>query len=235
MLAGCGGSQPPIGAPGATQQASAITHAARGKSWMLPEAKRRDLLYLTSPYRVTIYTFPPAHKVGKLSIPSELLYGECTDAVGDVFIVDANYGAYEYPHGGTTMVASIQNPLPNSHGCAIDPVTGNLAIASAGGKKVLSIFRYNPKRGWRFAKTYADATMKYAYYCTYDSGGNLYIDGTPRSQSGFVLAEQTSGASKLTDISMNKSLGGPGEVQWDGSYLAIGDITVSPSVVYRFR
>ena len=118
-------------------------HADRsGKSWMLPEAKRRDLLYLTSPYRVTIYTFPPAHKVGKLSIPSELLYGECTDAVGDVFIVDANYGAYEYPHGGTTMVASIQNPLPNSHGCAIDPVTGNLAIADPA-KKVLSIFRYN--------------------------------------------------------------------------------------------
>ena len=76
--------------------------------------------------------------------------------------------------------------------------------------------------------------MKYAYYCTYDSGGNLYIDGTPRSQSGFVLPEQTSGASKLTDISMNQSLGGPGQVQWDGSYLAIGDITVSPSVVYRF-
>jgi hypothetical protein len=37
MLAGCGGSQPPIGAPGAMAQTSAIaTHAERGKSWMVP-------------------------------------------------------------------------------------------------------------------------------------------------------------------------------------------------------
>jgi hypothetical protein len=40
LLAGCGGSQPPIDAPGAMAQTSAIaTHADRGKSWMLPEAK----------------------------------------------------------------------------------------------------------------------------------------------------------------------------------------------------
>src|SRR6202034_4074319 len=47
MLAGCGGSQPPTGAPGAMPQTSAMaTHADRGKSWMLPEAKRKDLLYV---------------------------------------------------------------------------------------------------------------------------------------------------------------------------------------------
>jgi hypothetical protein len=39
-LSGCGGSQPPIGAPGAIPQNSSIaTHAERGGSWMLPEAK----------------------------------------------------------------------------------------------------------------------------------------------------------------------------------------------------
>jgi hypothetical protein len=39
MLAGCGGSQTPIGALGAMPQRRAIaTHAERGKSWMLPEA-----------------------------------------------------------------------------------------------------------------------------------------------------------------------------------------------------
>jgi hypothetical protein len=36
MLAGCGGSQPPIGAPGAMPQTSAVaTRAERGKSWIL--------------------------------------------------------------------------------------------------------------------------------------------------------------------------------------------------------
>ena len=51
MLAGCGGSQPPIGATGAMPQTSAVaTHADRGKSWMLPEATSQDLLYVTNYY-----------------------------------------------------------------------------------------------------------------------------------------------------------------------------------------
>src|SRR5580700_2647739 len=47
MLAGCGGSQPPIGAPGAALQSSAIgTQVDHGGSWMAPEAKSEDLLYV---------------------------------------------------------------------------------------------------------------------------------------------------------------------------------------------
>jgi hypothetical protein len=46
MLAGRGGSQPPIGAPGRMPQTSTLaTHADRGKSWMLPEASYEDLIY----------------------------------------------------------------------------------------------------------------------------------------------------------------------------------------------
>ena len=42
MLLGCGGSQPPIDAPGAMPQSRAIaTYAERGGSWMLPEAKHQ--------------------------------------------------------------------------------------------------------------------------------------------------------------------------------------------------
>jgi hypothetical protein len=55
LLAGCGGSQPPIGAPGAMPQTSALTmHAERGKSWMpegsikaswmAKDAKKKNLL-----------------------------------------------------------------------------------------------------------------------------------------------------------------------------------------------
>jgi hypothetical protein len=42
LFVGCGGSQPPIGAPGAMRQSHAIaTHPERRGSWMLPEATRR--------------------------------------------------------------------------------------------------------------------------------------------------------------------------------------------------
>ncbi len=49
LLAGCGGAQPPIGAPLPMPQSSAIvTHADRSGSWMLPEAKSEDLLYVAN-------------------------------------------------------------------------------------------------------------------------------------------------------------------------------------------
>ena len=50
LLAGCGGSQPPIGAPGARLQSSpVVSRAERRGSWMLPEAKGEDLLYVSNP------------------------------------------------------------------------------------------------------------------------------------------------------------------------------------------
>jgi hypothetical protein len=50
MLVGCGGLQPPIGPAGAISQTSAIaTHAERGGSWMLPDAKSvKRLLYVSA-------------------------------------------------------------------------------------------------------------------------------------------------------------------------------------------
>ncbi len=49
LLNGCGGSQPPIGAPGAMPQSRSVaTHADRAGSWMLPEAKAKDLLYASN-------------------------------------------------------------------------------------------------------------------------------------------------------------------------------------------
>jgi hypothetical protein len=45
MLAGCGGSQPPIGAPGAMQSHTITTHAAHAGSSMAPEAKGQAMPY----------------------------------------------------------------------------------------------------------------------------------------------------------------------------------------------
>jgi hypothetical protein len=46
MLAGCGGSQPPIGAQGAMPQGQTFAiaaHSERGGSWMLPEAESASM------------------------------------------------------------------------------------------------------------------------------------------------------------------------------------------------
>ena len=71
LFAGCGGSQPPIGAPSAVPQSGAVTSdAERGSSWMLPEAKRPKsiLMYAGGLYgNVYIYDYFTGKQVGKLS------------------------------------------------------------------------------------------------------------------------------------------------------------------------
>ena len=71
MLAGCGGSQPPIGATGATAQTSTIaTRGDRAKSWMLPEAKYvKKLLYISNisgSKSVQVYDYKTQTQVGSL-------------------------------------------------------------------------------------------------------------------------------------------------------------------------
>ena len=93
LLAGCGGSQPPIGAPGAMPQTSAIaTHADRGKSWMLPEAKGEDLIYAVGGCGGTcILSYPGGKVVGAITGYDGGAYesADCSDAKGNVYI--ANY------------------------------------------------------------------------------------------------------------------------------------------------
>ncbi len=67
-------------------QTSAIaTHADRGKSWMLPEAKSEDLLYVSAYSDVLVYTYPGGKQVGDLKGFNSAA-GECVDSKGNVFI-----------------------------------------------------------------------------------------------------------------------------------------------------
>src|SRR5580692_8962641 len=132
MLASCGGSQPPIGAPGSMRQTSAIaTYIARGGSWMLPEAKSEDLLYVTSEPDLTILSYPQGKVVARISGN----YGDstiCSDPnSGNVFVVNPS-DIEEYAHGGTTPIATLSEPPGYSFlaGCAVDATTDNLAVAT---------------------------------------------------------------------------------------------------------
>jgi len=235
LLAGCGGSQPPIGAPGAMPQRRSIAqHGMHGKSWMLPEAKRRDLLYLSRGPLVYVYSYPHGGLVGTLYFGTTDTYGECADKAGHVFITAGN-GAYEYRHGDTAPIASFYNPAGRSQGCSVNPVTGSLAISGGSPNgPILSTYAFKPNRGWRFAKLYFDSTIQYGSFCGYDDVGNLYIDGIGTDSDNFVFAVLPKGAKALTNITLNQNIKTGGQVQWDGRHVAIGDAGVSPSVVYQF-
>ena len=240
MLAGCGGSQPPIGAPSAMSQSHAIATHDRGGSWMLPEAKAGDLLYVSNNALGTVnaYTYPEGHLVGSLTgfiTP----FGECTDAAGDVFIVaysDSSKKAstiYEYAHGGTAPIATLSDPTV-AFGCAIDPATGNLA-ASGGGVAIFTHATGTPMMYYSSQFTF--------FYCGYDNRGNLYLSAWNDQQENQALLVRLATAShsfeQITlDATLYMDVGFEfwPSVQWDGKHMAVSSGPERrPASIYRLR
>src|SRR5580700_9024350 len=125
MLAGCGGSQPLVGTPGAMPQTSAIaTHAERGGSWMSPEATHDDLLYVSLGATVNVYSWRTFQQVGTLT-GFAVAEGMCVDKAQDIYIVDyQGHSVKEFSHGGMTPIRGLGVPGGWPDACAIDPTTG---------------------------------------------------------------------------------------------------------------
>ncbi|MGA7201587.1 MAG: hypothetical protein WBX26_07145 [Candidatus Cybelea sp.] len=135
MLAGCGGPQPPIGAPGTASQTSTLAmRADRDTSWLRRgTSSGSDLLYVANHKGgVYVLTYPQGQLIGELSLPYEPMSGGiCSDSDGNIFVPD-EYEILEYAHGGTQPIATLSDDggygYPN--GCAVDPSTGNLAVTN---------------------------------------------------------------------------------------------------------
>jgi hypothetical protein len=240
MLAGCGGSQPPIGAPGSMPQNGAIdTQAKHNGSWMLPEAKRKNLLYVsTSGHGIYAFTYPEGKLVGQLETGSA--DGLCSDGNGNVFVVQ--FGAQEvleYSHGSKEPNNTLNDSGNYPWACAIDPTTGNLAVV--GGNGVPS----DPENVAIFANASGSPTVHTYYtglfiWCAYDNQGNLFITtGDTYYGSLFELAI---GSATLTQIAVDKMFGDNAPLQWDGKYLALEDApkccprhTWSPMTIYQLQ
>lgn len=145
LLAGCGGSQLPIGAAGPARPTPvAVARASAQRGWMLQRATSGDLVYASekvSAYgsAVYVYSYPGGELVGELTdFPSGYYpQGLCTDSSGDVFVTtnqnlksESQSNIYEYAHGGTSPLATLSDP-GWALGCAVDPTTGDLAVANA--------------------------------------------------------------------------------------------------------
>jgi hypothetical protein len=227
MLAGCGGPQPSIDAPGAALPSAPVGTADAG----------RNLLYVSTlgDEPVYVYTYPGAKAIGILPGPIGPR-GMCVDRSSDIFtpFIYIPGGIYEFAHGGGTPIAYLGFPYDGENGCSIDPTTGDLAVvAGPSFFPALVTYRYKGPHRWGFAKSYALPSISHSAFCGYDSHGNLFVDGTD-SNGGFVLAELSKGGKSFAVISVSQNVKAPGQVQCDGKHLAIGDTGVSPSVIYQF-
>lgn len=234
LLGGCGGSPPPISAPGTTMpQTSAIAgHVDRGTSWMAPQAKNDDLTYVGDERAVTVYSYPKGVLVGDLK--GFYRTGRlCVDKRGDVFIVDFGKNAiYEYAHGGKSPIETIPGPgYPFS--CAVDPRSRKLAVTSLAGISSTGKVLIYP-HGSGNPTVYTDSNIASFFFCAYDDLGNLYVDGqqTASGTGTFEFAELAKGGSGLTNIALGVGWTYPGGVQWDGKYVVVSN-QIDP-YLYRY-
>ncbi len=222
LLAGCGGSS---NAPNLIPQSPAtVVRAEGGRSWMLPEAKGKDLLYVAGfqSNDVYVYTYPKFKLVGTLTGFDGPAY-PCPDRNGNVWI--PNYYAadiVEYAHGGVSPIATLSDPNVSPQNCSVDPTTGNLAVVGYGESSTSgSIVVYAGAKGP--PQVYpVDFTV--TSFCRYDDKGNLFVDGFGFSEEPpFVFGKIAKGRTTFKAITLDPPPFQPFNVQWDGKYLAVGD------------
>lgn len=199
---------------------------------MLPEAKNEDLIYVaiqavsSRTSYVTVYSYPAGKLVGNLT-DFEAPWYECVDKHGSVFIADASaFRVYEYAHGGSAPINSLT--VNRAKGCAIDPTTGNLAVMQQNGGSV-----YIFKKAKGTPTVYANSSIYYLSGITYDSSGDLFVDGSfgirgarakRNASSGLALLELPRAGNVFKTLTVNGDLNDSSQdpMQWDGKYLGIG-------------
>lgn len=248
MFASCGSAAPPAqsisnaaseaGAPLAAPNLAARNGAhVSAASWMKSDAKRRALLYVTNANNGTVfaYSYPKGVLEGELS-GFEEPYGLCSDKKGNVWIVDDEASSVtEYAHGGSAPIRVLTDSGEYPAGCAVDPVSGNLAVmnyeTTGRGQGGLSIYRKAKGK----PKNYSDSSISRGWFCSYDDRGNLYVDGYRSGSSGFQLAELPRGKVTFTNISVDQTITVPGGVQWNGGNVAVADENgPGNGVIYEF-
>lgn len=191
------------------------------------------LLYVsTAGTDVAVYSYPKEKLVGTItgfSNPS----GECVDARGNVFVVNTNASdILEYAHGGTVPIGLRNDSGYFPMGCSVDPVSGDLAVTNLSTIDYMKgdLVIFDP--AGKVVGTYAEEELRGMNLCGYDASGNLFADAYNLGY-GFAFVELPHGSTKLTNITLERSIGEGSTVQWDGRHIAVGD--GSTNTIYRFK
>ncbi len=246
-LAGCGGqTQPTSFSPGVFGQIAAARaaplHVDHRKSWVSPEIARLPrILFVSddSTNDVLIFSMPDLTLRGTLT-GFDVPQGLCSDTSGNIWVTNmGTLTIIELSRSGT-VISVLTDPDGYPVACAVDPTSGDLAVAniynkSLSGSGEVEIY----KAGGGTPTSLANPDQYYYDQVGYVSGsgsgknrgqrnvapGNLFVDGRTYSGS-FILSELPPGSSAFHTINLS---GGtiyfPGMVQWytPGNYLAVGD------------
>ncbi len=231
ILAGCGGgSAQPAFAPSGVNLSAGVRAAQASPS---PDARERNLIYVSdSGFNVVWeYKLPSGKESGELT-GFEEPQGLCSSG-GHWWVANSEESAVdEYAAGGTAPIATVIDSGQYPVGCSYDEKTKSLAVANvlstSDGEGNLAVY----KNGSGTPTTYTCSNLYRYYFAGYDEKGDLFVDGE-NSSYGFGFCELPAGSSTLKDITLNQGIEVPGNVQWDGTYVAVED--PGADAIYRFK
>jgi hypothetical protein len=242
ILAGCSGSQSGLSGTGANpsqmspQAIRALTSTAHvgiqrnlrpdtRQSWIAPDVHKKDkhILYVADDDFDAVFSYglPAGKEIGEISGFDEP-QGECTSGKDWWVTNTGDSDAVEYAAGGTTSIGTVSDPGEYPVGCTYDKKTGNLAltniISTSDGEGSVDVYAH----GTGTPTSYTCSSLYRYYFAGYDDKGNLFVDGE-NEEDAFGFCELPSGSSTMTNITLNVIPEFPGGVQWDGTYIVVGD------------
>jgi hypothetical protein len=214
LLVGCGGSsQSPATIP--------LASSPLRQSGQHDTSSVGDLIYATNGCSGTcVMSYPALKYVGSIPTKGD---GICSDPQGNIFIPDQGL-VTEYAHGGAAPVATLSLPGDLAAGCSVDPKSNNLAVVFKSNGADVAVF--SDEQGTpKLYDSHIDSK-----YCGYDNQGNLFVSGY--SYGAYAVSElpKASGPAKI--YVLDKSVGTPGQVQWDGHYVTY-ESEDKPAVISR--
>jgi hypothetical protein len=225
-LPSCG--LPQIASPDSQSQRLPATSVVRRTSWMSPDAKAIDLIYVlgstnSSEPAIYVYSYPKGKLEGTIVDGLDRPSAECVDKAGDVFV--PNYDSskiLEYPHGATTPSVTYDDYPFAPYGCAVDPVTGELAVANltnfSAGNGDIAFFK-PPHLKSRLH--ISDVKITEMEACAYDVKGDLYLYGLNYSTWEFGMLR--AGRHYIIGLGLSPKPTYPGNIYWDDTDLVIAD------------
>ena len=185
LVAGCGGSQPPTGGPGATAADLAPRHEFRWRSVVCHQL-RRDMGVYVTPGQARRVLRRPWCSWGCAPIdPGMSLCSEHTT------------GFTIYHHGAATPFTTLYDDYGAPRWCSVDPVSGNLAVMNEGNE--IGIWT-----GAQGSPTfYTIGALADNASCAYDDSGDLFIVGLTQKTNATTLVEMPYGSNSFTTITLN--------------------------------